>query len=457
MNSTIVSRYATFVAETRFIDLPELVIQKAREVLIDHLGVSLYGAGKGELSQIVHEMIKEMGTTRTCLVIGSRIRADSAMAALANSVSSHSIELDDGHRHATSHPAAVVIPTALAVAEETGAGIKELIRAIVLGYEIMLRVATAINPSHLRRGFHSTGTCGPFGAAVAAACLYELEPTAIAHALAISGLQSAGFQEMLYSNPMIKPIQPGKAAMAGVISARMAAKGAKGPISLFEGDYGFFNGMTDHVNEEALFAELGREYEIMRTYTKLYPTCRHAHCSIDLALVLRDQLPADRELIQKILVETYDFSIKEVGQIWHPRTRDEAMFSMPYAVATALLKGHFTMEEMETEALQNTTTSLLSDKVSIKRSEEMDAVYPAKRGARMTVTLADGSSFQAEQDLARGEPDLPISVEELKSKFNNLASVYLDNNDLEVLWDTTLNKPLNEVCCDEIFQLVAGK
>jgi len=176
LNSTIVSTYATFVAETRFGDIPKSVIQKAREALVDLLGVALCGARKGELSPIVIEMIEEMGTTPSCLVIGSRLRADSAMAALANSVSSHSIELDDGHRHGTSHPAVVIIPVAMAAAEETGAGIKDLIRAIVLGYEIMLRIATAINPSHLSRGFHSTGTCGPLGAAVAAACLYRQMP-----------------------------------------------------------------------------------------------------------------------------------------------------------------------------------------------------------------------------------------------------------------------------------------
>jgi 2-methylcitrate dehydratase PrpD len=457
VNPTLVSTFAAFVADTQFGDLPNNVVRKAREALLDYLGVAIHGAIAGELSPVIFEMVEEMGSKPSCLVVGSGLRADAALAALANGVASHSIELDDGHRHGTSHPAVAIMPAAMAAAEETKAEFPDLIRAIVLGYEVMLRTATAINPSHLARGFHSTGTCGPLGAGAAAACLYGLDLEGITHAISISGLQGAGFQEMLYSNPMIKPVQPGKAAMAGILSARMAAKGARGPLSLFEGSYGFFKGMTDHVNDDALTAGLGHDFEIIRTYTKMYPTCRHAHCPMDLAAALRNELPGDMELVSEILVETYDFSIREVGQIWHPTSRDEAMFSLPFAVAAILLKGRFTMVELGDDALNDEATHRLADKVKIVRSKEMDALYPEERGARMRITLRDGASFRAERSTARGEPESPVSTQELKEKFSSLASVYLSEGEVESLCESVLEKPFEAVACDEIFARVAGK
>ncbi len=420
---------AGFVHDLEFSHLPARVISRGKWAILDYLAACFAGARYGEMSPIIQNYVAGFSGRQQCSVIGLPRKMPAALAALANGVISHTVELDDGHRFGTSHPAAAVIPAAIVMAERLGRSGADLLLSTIAGYEVMLRIATAINPSHLHRGFHTTGTCGALGAAAAAAKLARLTRQQTIYAISMAALQGAGLQEMLYSNPMIKPLQSGKAAMAGVFSAELAGSGARAPASVFEGDLGFFRAMADSVHEQDVTEGLGTSFEIERTYFKFYPLCRHAHCAMDL---LRQMLDCHRPLpdeVDYVRVRTYSVAAREVGKIVMPRCRDEAMFSVPYAVAVWLHEGRLTPAELGEPYLSRSDIRGTAERVSVERDERLDAEYPAKRGATVMVRLKDGRCLEESCDLPYGEPETMDDDNMLLKKFHTYADGGLSDED----------------------------
>jgi len=450
----LTERLAEFVAGTHLEDLPLDVLKAARKSLSDYLGVAICGSASGELSPMVRAVVRAMQGCPECQLVLVGEKAPAAWAAFYNGVASHTIELDDGYRQGTFHPASAIIPAAMAAGERVEADLGALLRAIVLGYEVSMRIASAINPSHMLRGFHTTGTCGCLGAGVSAASIIGYNAEQVTHTLAISGLQSAGFQEMLHDNPMIKPLQPGKAAMAGILAADLVAQGARGPRSLFEGDKGFFRGMSDIQHpERAVEDRLGEHYEFLHCYTKPYPTCRHVHPAIDLTIFLRNQYRIRIEQITSITVYTYSVAISEVGQAWQPISSAEAMFSIPYAVAAVLCDGEFTLDSLRPERFDRQIVKDLANKVVIEGDPHQDWVYPTHRGATVTIRLADGREFSAHEDLPKGEPENPLSDAELQEKFFALAEPYIGTAQAEKIWRTVMWGDYHDMTCNALLAL----
>jgi 2-methylcitrate dehydratase PrpD len=454
----LTERLAEFVVGTHLEDLPLAVLEAARKSLVDYLGVAICGSARGELSPMARAVVSAMQGRPECQLVFVGEKTPAAWAAFYNGVASHTIELDDGYRQGTTHPASAIIPAAMAAGERIGADLGALLRSVVLGYEVSLRIASAINPSHMFRGFHTTGTCGPFGAGVSAASIMGYNVEQVTHTLAISGLQSAGFQEMLHDHPMIKPLQPGKAAMAGILSADLVAQGARGPRSLFEGDKGFFKGMSDIPHpEQAVEDGLGENYQLFRCYTKPYPTCRHVHPAIDLALSLRNQHQVRIEQIANITICTYSVAISETGQVWQPTSPAEAMFSIPYAVAAVLCDGAFTLDSLRPERFNRPVVKDLASKVVIERDPHRDAVYPTQRGATVTIRLADGREFLTQEDLPKGEPENPLPDAELQAKFFTLSEPYIGTAQAEEIWATVMWGYYHDTTCDALLALCQQK
>jgi len=358
----------------------------------------------------------------------------------------HSIELDDGHRWGTSHPAVAVIPAVLALGEKEGASYREILKGIVVGYDAMLRAARAINPSHLKRGFHSTGTCGSIGAAAGCASILSLPPDRFAYAMSMGGLQSAGLQEMLHDHPGIKPLQPGKSALAGVLSAELARRGAKSPRTLFEGHHGWFKAMcAGEYSEEGLIGELGRRWEILLTYTKLYPTCRHCHAAVDLVREARSALGCTEKDVESILVKTYTLGIVEVGQIALPETFEEAMFSMPFSLALALRKGNVTLQDYTPELLRDEELLRVAALVRIEADEKMNAIYPEERGAWLRLVLKDGRIFEKGIPVAKGEPENPVTDGDLLEKLVAMLAPYYPEEFVRGVWEICVESATDTV------------
>lgn len=451
LTGTMLCKLADHYACTGYADLPKQVIEKSRRVLVDFLSEVAVGFKEGQFARIANGYLAEIGGREEATILGMSLRVPAMHAAMAMGIMGHSIELDDGHRWGTSHPAVAIVPAVIAAAERNNNTFEDLLTAIVIGYDVMLRAARAINPSHLKRGFHSTGTCGSLGAAAACARLLGLDNKEMAYAISIGGLQSAGLQEMLHDHPGIKPIQPGKSALAGVLASDLAKRGAKSPRTLFEGQHGWLKAMCfGEYSLDALSGDLGSRWEIMNTYTKLYPTCRHCHATIDLAREARSELECVPDDIDRVEVHSYSLGVAEVGQIFCPATFEEAMFSMPFAVAIAFERGNVTLQDYSPETLNDEKLRSLAKKVNIKIDEKMDAIYPEERGSYMQVVLQDGRSFEKAIPVAKGEPENPVTDKDLLEKLGSMLAPHYPKEFLERLWEICVEKEISDVTYGDI-------
>jgi len=449
----ISSTYSDFIVSTQFDDLRPEVIHQAKKLILDLIGVSLAGYKLMEFPRMVAGYFAGLGGTPEATIIHTKKKFPAVNAALANAVSSHALDMDDGHRFAALHPGTVIIPAALAAAEMSGASTKEMMAGVVVGYEVMIRIGMAINPSSLNRGFHSTGIIGPFGASAAAANIMGLTHEETIGAFGIAGLQSSGLIQVNHEveGAKVKPINPGKAAMSGILSCILAQKGARGPLHIFEGEDGFLKAVTDEFKSDQLARDLGREFEILNVYLKLYAACRHAHASIDATLKAFAETHIDPTEIKKISVETYPAAIRLAG-ITKATTPSAGRFSIRFSVALALIKQDAGADKYSDENIKDQTIQALAEKVILSVGSKWERLYPEKRGATVSITDANNKTWSAEVELAKGEPENPASWEEIYNKFYTNATLLIPEKDAKKLGNTIMN--LEHSSLNEFIKLI---
>ncbi|MBC7331157.1 MAG: MmgE/PrpD family protein [Synergistetes bacterium] len=456
MINTLLMKLSNFYSRLSIEDIPLKVREKARRSLIDFLGEVALGFKKGEAPPSIIRYLLKLGGKEEATILCVHKKVPAIHAAMALGALGHSTELDDGHRWGTSHPAVAIIPAVLALGEREGKSLREMLGAIVVGYDVMLRVARAINPSHLKRGFHSTGTCGSLGSAAACAFLKGFDDTKMAFSIAIGGLQSAGIQEMLHDNPSIKVLQAGHAAMAGVLAVDLVEEGARGPRTLFEGKHGWLKAMCNgEYDENAIIGDLGERWEISFTYTKLYPTCRHCHAPIDLAIEAREKLNIKSvNDVKEVLIKSYTLGILEVGQISLPSSFEEAMFSLPFAIAIAIERGRVTLEDYDERTLKNETLrKFAKERVKIYADPEMDRLYPHERGAYLRLVTGDGRIYENKVPVALGEPERPINDEMLYRKLHLMLKPHYPEDFLKELWEIVIDRGLRDASYEDIIEI----
>jgi 2-methylcitrate dehydratase PrpD len=415
---TVSSIYADFVTGTRFESLSPGTAEQTKKVILDLIGVSLAGYRVMAFPKMIVDYLLELGGRPEATVIQGKKKIPAVHAALANASCAHALDMDDGHRFSASHPGAVVIPASIAAAELVGVSTRTLMTGIVVGYEVMIRIGKAITPSSLNRGFHITGITGPFGAAAATANIMGLSREETIAAMGMAGLQSAGLIQVNHEveGSMVKPLNPGRAAMSGLLSCILARKGARGPVQIFEGEDGYLKAFTDEAKRDTLTQDLGRDYEISKVYLKLYSACRHAHAPIDAAFEAFRKGDGKIGEIDKIIVETYPAAVRLAG-IPHATTPSAGRFSIPFSVALALVKNDAGADKYCEENIRDQTIQNLASKVEMVASGKWEALYPQKRGATVTIVNKEGGSVSAEVDLAKGEPENPASWQEIYRKF----------------------------------------
>lgn len=435
---TITEKYADFVTSLRFSDLSGEVVQRAKVSVLDLVGVTLAGSDM-PFPRAARDYLSGLGgkPEATMIRTGGR-KFPAPAAALANGISGHALDMDDGHRYGAFHPGVAVIPAALAAAEAAGADGARLIGGIVAGYETVIRISRGINPSHLTRGFHTTGTAGTFGAAAAVGNIIGLDHGKMTHALGLAGLQAAGLLEILHDGAMAKPLHPGHAGAAGIFAAEMARRGGEGPRTIFEGPRGFLKAMADRVDQDVMVAGLGDHWEILRTYFKLHAACRHVHPAIDCALKIRAAHKVDPSQIQKILVDTYPVAVQFCGDTVHPDTVSGAKFSLPFTVALAFSRGDAFTDKFNEENLHDSLIKDLAGRVEIKGGEHWARSFPDLRGADVTVTMKDGRQYSHTTDLAHGEPEDPATLEELQGKFMANSSIVIPADQASKIMDAIM-------------------
>ena len=418
---------ADFLASTAWSDLPRSAVVDTQRSILDWLGSAMAGSIEPP-ARIAQQVVVSLGARDEATVFSSR-RASAAGAALANGVASHILELDDIHKGSTVHAAAPVIPAALAVAERENADGRAFLLAVALGYEAALRVGEAVNPSHYEF-WHPTGTAATFGAAAAAGSLVGLEADAMLDALGSAGTQAAGLWEFNADGAMSKHLHPGKAAFNGVLSADLARAGFTGATRILEGKRGFFRATSRSYDETRITDRLGDAWKISENCYKIWSCCGHTHSAVDVAVALRKERGwrgnAALADLRSVYIETYGSGFEIVKQM-NPGTPYQAKFSIAYCVAAGLLYGGATLDAFSVDhfangALADGDVSALLSKTTVVVADDLTAKYPAAWPTRVTFTFADGSTTTRASDFPVGNPENPVSTEQLEEKFTALVA-----------------------------------
>lgn len=382
-------------------EIPYNVMQQARKVLLDYFGVVV--GGRKYIQEKHPELI-----------------ADAPSEAFLNGFAAHVLELDDGHRHGMIHLGASIITAVLDVAEKENLKSDDVLRGIVMGYEVAVRCARAVQPGHKERGYHVSGTCGTIGSAmgIAFACGYNKSQLLSTLACAVSS--AAGVLEIQEQASELKPYNVGRAAMAGVVAAQIGKLALPGPDDIMGGKRGFRAALTDTPKLGFLTDFNEKEYCIEGIYQKVHAACRHCHPAIDATIDMRNDLNLKPEQVEKIEVRTYKLA---VGSHDHTQIMgiSSAKLSTPYAVALAIVKGSAGYADYNEDNLNDYWIKNLTHKVSVIEDENLTVQSPAVRGARVTIYLKDGNIYEASCLYPKGEPEHPLIQEELEEKFRGLA------------------------------------
>jgi 2-methylcitrate dehydratase PrpD len=414
-------KLSDFIHDTSFEKLQPNIIHHAKLCLLDLIGVSLAG-GCQKAASIVQSLIPAMSGCEEVTLWGSDRKLPLLTAVLMNAVNGHAIDMDDGHRYANGHPGVVTIPAAVALSERENLTGRDLIEAIVIGYDFFIRLGSAINPDLLLRGFHTTATIGCFASGAVAAKLLKLSRPQTENALSLSGLQSAGLLEVLHSGESGKSFQVGKAAQSGVLAALLAQQGADGPERIFEAEKGFFKAFAGKsCDSPSICKNLGKEFNLHGVYFKKHAACRHIHSALDAIAELVSRHALSAEKIDSIDIETYSIAESLTG---HMATEDSelgAKFSTPIALGLMLVFGQSDSSIYKKQYVADPRVQSIARKVTVRVNPERDKVYPGQRGALVTVKTG-GQSCTHEVMYPRGEPENPLSDDEMTGKFEKNAS-----------------------------------
>ena len=436
---TLTGNLARFLVDLRRRGVPELSLDTASSMLLDWLGSALAGTRTDPGGMLL--AYGDAEPEGNASVIGGKGARPAETAAFVNGALSHIVEMDDVDRGSVLHPGAVVIPAALAVAEVRSRSGRELLSAIVAGYEVAIRVGEAVGKKHYFY-FHNTSTCGVFGAATAASWLLGLDEERIVWALGNAGTQSSGLWEFNAEGAMSKHLHAGRAAANGVLAALLAERGFTGPSRILEGERGFFRATAPDADPDRVVAGLGSgTLKIHGVSLKPHASCRHTHAAIDCALALRSRIGT--EPIQAIEVDTYGATLSLCDRP-RPSTPYEAKFSLQFCVASALLRGEAGLGAFGEDSIRDSGARELTSKVHARIEPAIEARYPREWPAKVRVRLASGNTLEAETSHPKGDPELPLSSSEIERKFRALAAHGWREGAVETLLDWVRSIPNQE-------------
>ncbi len=427
MGTVLAESYAEFAAGADYDAIPDAVRRAAMWHIVDALGATIAatapGEEAGEALRAVAECWRADDGGASVVGTGQRLRPE--MAALVNGSLGQALEMDDKHGPSLARPGSTVIPAALAVAEARGLTLRDLVTAVVVGYEVMIRLGFVGGKRFLARGYHTSSLLAPFGSAAAIGALNRLPAARIVDAFGIAGTLASGIQESTRTGATSKIVHGGWGAHGGIVAADLAACGITGPASVFEGDMGFFLSHLSPLDGELDWARgvdgLGEEWLLPDTAVKPYPCCQLLHSFIDGAKELRAELADAGVAVREI--ERIDARLAEPGltlvtqpldRKLAPREAHEARFSLPFVVAHTLVHGEVDASTFTAAALRDETVRSLALKVVPGEDPESD--YPAHDPADIAV-VAGGRTFHRRVRFHPGSPERPLLPADILDKF----------------------------------------
>jgi len=418
---------AKYCSGLKFKQLPDEVIDRVKYFFLDFIGVACRGSLEAS-SRSMYRFVREMGKgSRGGVIIGTRERTSFVYSAMANGTSSHAIEMDDVNNEASLHPGVVVFPAALATSEMVGETGKKFIEAVVLGYEVMIRLGKALGPENsYKRGFHPTGTCGPFGSSVAASKILGLGEKGLLSALGIAGSQAAGSMEYLAQGAWTKRFHPGWAAHSGMIAAQLARKGFRGPTSIIEGRDGFLHAYSNGADASKVLEGIGSGFEILRTSVKPHGCCRYMQPPIDAILKIVKENDLDPERVEKVTVGILragaHLIAEPLEEKYRPQSIVDAQFSMPFGAAVAVLYRKAGLGEFHLSKINSEEVKRMMRRVECVVDPDLDKTFPKQWCATAEILTKDGKRYFIKIEYPKGDPENPLTWEEMIDKFHDLSS-----------------------------------
>ncbi|PZW70075.1 2-methylcitrate dehydratase PrpD [Pseudomonas sp. URMO17WK12:I1] len=412
---------ASFLAELRYDDLPDYVLDRTEDLFLDWLGSALASEGARPIP-LFEAYAQKMGTADGPARILVNGRGTSAyFAALVNGASSHLVEQDDLHNSSVLHPATVVFPAALAAAQDLGKSGRELLLASVAGYEAGIRIGEFLGRSHYRI-FHTTATVGTLAAAVAVGKLLNFDQKQFVHLLGNAGTQAAGLWEFLRDAADSKQLHTAKAAADGLLAAYFTEQGLTGAQNILEGEQGMAAGMSSDADPGKLSDRLGSRWALVETSFKFHASCRHTHPAADALLDLMQRDGLRHGDIAKVITHVHQGAIDVLGRVVVPQTVHQAKFSMGTVLGLIAVHGKAQLTEFENLSLTDDDVAEFRDKVSMRLDPEVDGAYPARWLGRVEVVTTDGRTLHGAIDEPKGDPGNTLSRTELEDKFRRLLA-----------------------------------
>lgn len=435
---------ARFTHELNYAALPEAVRQKSTHHILDALGLG-FAARSFPFARPALAGFQAAGSAGIATVLGAGMqRLAPRDAALANGYLMHGLDFDDTHPGAIVHPTVACLPTALAIGESLDASWGEVLSAYAAGMETAIRLGRAVKGGFHHVGFHATGVLSHFSSAVVAGKLLGLSPAQLISAQGIAASTASGVQVFLENGAWTKRMHPGWGALAGITAAHMAAAGFHGPDRPYEGKFGLFDaflqGRAAEVDADSIAVGLGEQWTLLDTSIKPYPVCHFIHGAAEAALRLRAQVP-DLNAITRIVCElpaqTLPIVAEPAAAKRLPRSDYEGKFSAHFVVAACLLRGRFTLAELDDACLADPAILALAARIECR--PQQSTAFPRYFSGALTIERADGSSLHEHVPMNLGSGERALTLSDIVAKFRANAALTRSPAQVQTLLDTLLS------------------
>ena len=419
MNRNLTKEFVSSLQDLMSVEPTEVDRKQVRRCLLDYFGATLAGVKLlKEKSESIIDMAGQYEDGLTIIGLAPKVALETAC--LVNGLNSHVAEMDDGVRFGMIHPGAPIFSALLPVAEKFDVTEDSFIIGALVGYDAALRLASAIQPSHYKRGYHPTATCGSIGAAMGVAAMLGYDSKEMEDTLGAISVCASGSLKVVDKGSELKPLNVGRAASLGVQSALLGKSGLSAPPDVLSGETGFLNMTADSVNAKCLVEPAPNRFWIHSVYVKPYSACRHAHPAIEAALELSRNKSIQLDQIKSINITTYH-GLKGRHDHQEVSNVSSARMSIPFSVAIALKYSGAGVNEFTLNAVENAEIQRLSKKINIIEDENYTARVPQQRSAKFELYLNDETYFELEILYPKGEPENLVNDQELIAKFFELA------------------------------------
>lgn len=420
--------------------------KKIKNLLIDYFAVTFSGyysymdkiseyIGSTENNHKIFKKIESLNTLKRAFILG---------------VSAHALDMDDGANDGIIHLGSPIFSAIFSLYNDYKFNWENFKYAVLIGYEITLKISQAIQPSHKYNGFHSTGTCGTIGAAAAAAIIMGLNYNQFINSIYIAASSASGLLKVIEGDSHLKAVNVGRAAMNGVNSALLSKAGFISPTDFFFGNNGFFNVFANEVDFKKLLNRSEDELAIHKVYCKKFAACRYCHPAIDIALIMRDSI-SNLESIKEINIYTYKVAIKNHDHI-QIKGVTSAKMSIPYSFTIALINGTASIMDFDEENITNVQLKKLLEKIKVIENPEFTDMFPKKTPACVEIIYNNNQSLTHTVYVPKGEPENPLTDIELYDKFFELLRyANVDENKIKKLYQYLYNEQIN---VDYLFDLL---